>query len=49
METYEYKTQCSNCGQVLSLKIPKGTTVYKYETTHKCDNCGCAISVKWGK
>ena len=43
MKTYEYKSQCSNCGKVVLLIITKGTTVDKYEDTHKCDNCGCRI------
>lgn len=35
--TYELRLTCSNCGQVATYRIAKGTT----HPEVRCSNCGC--------
>jgi transcription elongation factor Elf1 len=50
-KTYEALVRCTNCGAMVTLQIPKGTTEEDYLAKNKnmvCPNCGCNPSETGG-
>lgn len=43
-DTYVASINCSNCGNVISLSVPVGTTVKVFLKGKKCANCKQALS-----
>lgn len=46
-EIYTITLNCSNCGYMYRVEIPKGVRISEYTTSVSCPNCGCSYRDSW--